>query len=180
MQRPMSRSRATQRRCLRWSTLLSLLLLLATAPQSFAQGLYEQGAKRVSVIAGVGRSFDDDYLILGIGAGYFPLDGLEVGVNWQVWLVGDPLINQITPEITYVFRTRSVFDPYIGGLYRWTLISGFDNLAAWGGRAGVNIATGARSYVGVGAVALDYTDCSDAEYGSCTEVYPEFTFAFSF
>ena len=156
------------------------LMVIIGSADGFAQGLYEQGSKRVSVVAGVGQSFDDDYLILGAGVGYFVLNGLELGVNWQIWLVGDPTINQITPELTYVFRTRSIFDPYLGGMYRWTFISEYDDLAAWGGRAGVNIATGESSYVGIGAVFLDYVDCAESVYQSCSEVYPEFTFAFAF
>jgi hypothetical protein len=147
---------------------------------SLAQGLYGQGAKRVSVIAGAGRSFDEDYLILGVGFGYYVIDGLEFGLNWQSWLGGDPNINQLTPEITYVFRNRSNFDPYLGALYRRTFISGFDDLSAWGGRAGVNISTGMGSWIGIGAVFLQYLDCSDSIYSECSATYPEFSFAFSF
>lgn len=161
--------------------MLALAVLLLSLPGfALGEGLFDRGAKRVTIIAGAGNSFDDDYLILGVGAGYFVSDGLELGLNWQTWLLGDPSINQITPELTYVFRNRSNFDPYIGALYRWTFIAGLDDLSAYGGRVGVNISTGLRSYLGVGAVFMRYRDCSEGTYNSCSDVYPEFTFAFAF
>lgn len=155
-------------------------LILVLPGISSAQGLFDKGTKRVSVIAGAGRSFNEDYLILGVGAGYYVANGLELGINWQSWLGGDPSINQITPEVTYVFRNKSNFDPYLGGLYRWTFISGLDDLTAWGGRAGVYITTGQRSFIGIGGVILNYNNCTESIYSSCSDTYPEFLFGFSF
>ncbi len=96
------------------------------------------------------------------------------------WLGGDPRINQLTPEITYVFRNKSNVNPYLGALYRKTWISGLDDLSAYGGRAGVFIPMGPRFFIGVGAVYLKYTGCSETVYKDCTEVYPEFTFSVPF
>ena len=159
--------------------ILSVALLL-TSSLSFAADPFSQGSKRGTLILGAGQSFDESYFILGVGAGYYVLDGLEIGLNWQTWLGGDPRINQLTPEITYVFRNKSNFDPYLGVLYRKTWISGFDDLSAYGGRAGVYIPMGPRFFVGVGAVYLKYTGCSESEYKDCSDVYPEFTFSIPF
>jgi len=159
--------------------ILSVALLL-TSSLSFAAVPFSQGSKRGSLILGAGQSFDESYFILGVGVGYYVLDGLEIGLNWQTWLGGDPRINQLTPEITYVFRNKSNIDPYLGALYRKTWISGFDDLSAYGGRAGVYIPMGPRFFVGVGAVYLKYTGCSESEYKDCSDVYPEFTFSIPF
>ena len=158
----------------------AMAMLLLCAPAYTQQDPFSQGAKRVSVIAGAGSSFNENYLILGAGFGYYVLDGLELGVNWQSWLGGDPDINQITPEINYVFRTKSNFDPYVGALYRKTFISGLDDLEAWGGRAGVYLPLGPKYFMGIGAVYLDYVDCEERIYRDCSDVYPEITFSFPF
>jgi hypothetical protein len=160
--------------------LLLISLMLFASSMAAGQGFFDQGAKRVTVIAGVGRSFDDDYLILGVGFGYYLIDGLELGINWQSWLGGDPSINQLTPELSYVFRNQSKVQPYIGALYRRTFISGFDDLSALGARAGIYVSAGRSAYVGIGAVFLSYQDCSEEQYSSCSDSYPEFSFAFSF
>ena len=108
------------------------------------------------------------------------LDGLEIGLNWQTWFGGDPRINQLTPEITYVFRNTTNIDPYVGALYRKTWISGFDDLSAYGGRAGVYFPTGPRFYIGLGGVYLKYTGCSESEYRDCSDFYPEVVFSIQF
>ena len=158
------------------STIAMLLICLP----AYSQDPFSQGAKRVSIIAGAGSSFNENYLILGAGFGYYVLDGLEIGLNWQSWLGGDPDINQITPEINYVFRTKSNLDPYVGALYRKTFISGLDDLEAWGARAGIYVPLGPRYFMGVGAVYLDYVDCQERIYRDCSDVYPEITFSIPF
>ena len=158
---------------------LMLFILLAVCTGSVAADPFSQGAKRGSIIVGSGQSFDESYVILGVGAGYYVLDGLEIGLNFQTWLGGDPSINQLTPEITYVFSNQSRFDPYVGALYRKTWISGFDDLSAIGGRAGVYIPSGDRFFFGIGAVYLKYTGCSESVYSDCSDFYPEFTFSIS-
>jgi hypothetical protein len=159
------------------SIALFIVASLLTWNLSFAADPFSQGSKRVSVILGAGNSFDESYVIVGVGAGYYVLDGLEIGLNWQTWLGGDPRINQLTPEITYVFRNKTSLDPYIGALYRKTWISGYDDLSAYGGRAGVFMPAGPRFYIGVGAVYLKYTGCSESVYRDCEDVYPEFMFS---
>jgi hypothetical protein len=157
---------------------LTCLVAIFFSSLTIAQQPFTKGSKRVTVIAGAGSSFDENYAILGVGAGYFLTDGLEIGINWQTWLGGDPSINQITPELTYVFRNKSNFDPYIGALYRRTFISGLDDLSAYGARAGINFSTGPRSYIGFGMVYLDYQDCTKSVYQDCSDSYPEIAFGF--
>lgn len=161
----------------------SFLALLASFLLSFqvnANDMYSQGTMKLSVIGGFGESFDDDYIILGAGAGYYIIDGLELGLNYQYWFSGDPDFHQVTPELTYVFRHPSSIDPYIGILYRRLLIDGLDDLSGIGGRAGVNITLNDRAYLGVGAVYVDYKSCDEETYVDCDETYPELTLNFTF
>lgn len=158
---------------------LSLLLLLMI-PLGSSADMFAQGAKRFSILVGRGQAFNDNYTIIGIGFGYYVANGLELGINWDTWQGGDPRINQITPEVRYVFRTRSAVDPYVGALYRWTSISGFDDKTAYGFRGGVYIKAGQRSYIGIGAAYIETTSCNETIYVSCSDTYPEFSYAFSF
>ena len=119
-------------------------------------------------------------MILGVGAGYYLMDGLELGLNLQSWLGGDPDINQITPELTYTLRNKSNFNPYVGALYRRTFISGQDDLSAYGARAGLYIPAGPKLFIGAGGVWLNYIDCDESEYRDCSDIYPELTFSYMF
>lgn len=158
---------------------LSLVLLLLIPLESSAN-MFGQGEKRISFLLGRGQAFGDDYTILGLGFGYYVYDGLELGINWDSWQGGEPEINQITPEVRYVFRNQSSVDPYVGALYRWTSISGFDDETAYGFRAGVYISAGRRSYIGIGAAYVETTSCDEQVYVSCSDTYPEFSFAITF
>ena len=142
--------------------------------------LFDQGAKRISVILGSGSSFGNDYTVLGIGAGYYVFDGLELGLNVQSWLGDDPSIYQITPEATYTYQINDKIAPYAGVIYRETIIDDRDNTSAYGAKAGLNIITGRNSYIGAGVVTMKYNDCRESILVSCSETYPEFSLLFSF
>lgn len=156
------------------------LVLLLMIPLGASADMFAQGGKRFSVLLGRGEAFGDNYTILGLGFGYYIYDGLELGINWDTWLGGDPDINQITPEVRYVFRTQSAVDPYVGALYRWTSVSGFDDKTAYGFRGGVYIKAGQRSYIGIGAAYIETTSCDEQVYVSCSDTYPEFSYAIAF
>lgn len=157
-------------------SLVSLLLI----PLESSADIFGQGGKRFSLLLGRGQAFGDNYTILGLGFGYYVYDGLELGINWDSWQGGEPEINQVTPEVRYVFRNQSSIDPYVGALYRWTFISGFDDETAYGFRAGVYITAGRRSYIGIGAAYVETTSCDERIYVSCSDTYPEFSYAISF
>ena len=159
---------------------VTIALVLLQPANAMAQGMYEQGSKKLTVIAGAGNAFDDDYFILGAGAGYYIIDGLELGLTWEKWFSGDPEFDQVTPELTYVFINSSRVDPYVGVLYRRLFIDGLDDLSGIGARAGVNIEINPRTYLGVGAIYVDYISCDEATYVDCSESYPELTLNFIF
>ena len=142
--------------------------------------MYEQGSKKLAVIAGAGSAFDDDYWILGAGVGYYVIDGLELGITWEKWFSGNPEFDQVTPDLTYVFITSSRVDPYVGVLYRRLFIDGLDDLSGVGARAGINIEISPRAYLGLGAIYVDYTSCDEDIYVDCSESYTELTLNFLF
>lgn len=160
----------------------AVLSLGAVAPVSAADvaGVFSRGRIHLAVFGGSGYAFDNSYLVLGVGASYYLIDGLNIGINAESWSGSDPAITKITPSVQYVFYQVPRFSPYIGAFYRRTYIENRPDLNSAGGRAGVYIATGRNAFVGVGGVYESYIDCNKAVYSSCTDTYPELSFTFAF
>jgi hypothetical protein len=143
-------------------------------------GMFSKGRKRVSVVAGWAHSFDDDYLLLGIGAGYFIRNGVDVGMDLEGWFIGDPQIYKLSPRIDWVLWRMQRIKPYAGAFYRWNFIGGgFDDKNSLGGRAGAFYKGGRGGMAGAGVVYERYLNLDD-RLGSSDVVYPEFFFAVSF
>ena len=76
---------------------LGLAVFMATAhwgPGVRAQAVdtdpFDRASVRTSVVLGWGEAYLNDYFILGLGAGYFVADGLELGLDVEGWLGSDP------------------------------------------------------------------------------------------
>lgn len=149
----------------------ALALLLSSAPVGAADA-FARGQARASVIAGSGRAFDEDYLVIGAGLAYYPVDGLELGVDGEAWTGGDPSVYKLSPQLRYVFGRGSI-RPYAGAFYRYTDIEGQDGLQSFGGRAGFYLSLGGGTYLGLGLVQERYLDCDEDVYRSCEEGYAE-------
>lgn len=158
-------------------TLFVLLICMNTS--SALAGPFSQGSQSVSVIAGAGSAFRDDYIILGVGYGYYVIDGLEVGIDAQFWLSGDPSITKLSPQIRYVFTQPKTVKPYVGAFYRRTYTEGLDDLDSIGYRAGLNFMGQGNFFFGAGVVYENYQDCSETVFTSCSDTYPEILFSFS-
>jgi hypothetical protein len=157
------------------------LIAIAAYPAMDVQAdPFGKGSGRLSVIIGSGEALNDDYTILGVGAGYYVIDGLEIGLDGEVWLGGDPDIYKVSPGVRYVLPLEKTLRPYVGGFYRHTFIENFDDLDSFGARGGLYFIPGRNWYLGIGVVYENYTDCSERVYDSCDEVYPEITFALTF
>lgn len=156
-----------------------IVLLISTIATPLQAGPFSQGSQSVAIIAGSGRAFNEDYLILGLGYGYYVLKGLELGIDAQFWLSGDPSINKLSPKITYVFTQPKRIKPYVGTFYRRTFIDGLDDLDSIGYRAGLNIMGQGNFFFGIGGVYEEYRDCNETTYRSCSNSYPEILFSFS-
>ena len=165
--------------------LVMIIVGLSTATTVYAQasvsaGLFRKGSIRLSAYVGSGSAFNDTYTILGVGGGYYIVDGLELGLDVETWMGGDLDIYRVSPEVRYVFYSLQTVKPYVGAFYRRTFIEQFEDLDTAGVRGGVYFVTGRRAYFGVGVVYDVYLDCEESIYTTCSDTYPEFLFAITF
>lgn len=164
-----------------------LLLALITVPLSAnaasvgtggVSTAFSKGSTSVGVVLGSGSSFNDDYIILGVGVGYYVLPGLEIGIDLQHWFSGDPSISKVSPQVRYVFTQAKTVKPYVGAFYRRTFIEDLEDADSYGYRAGAYFSSNNRVYIGGGIVYEEYTDCS--RFIDCSTTYPEILFTVSF
>jgi hypothetical protein len=144
------------------------------------QDAFSSGTTRLTVVVGNGYAFDNSYLIIGGGAGYFIADGLDVGLDFEYWTGSSPNVIKISPRLDYVFNTGGALRPYAGAFFRRTLIDGKEDLDSIGGRAGLYFMSGKGVYIGAGLVYESYLSCDTVTYSSCDDTYPEIAIAFSF
>ncbi len=145
---------------------------------------FSKNSTSVGVVLGSGSAFNDNYIILGAGVGYYVVRGLELGIDVQHWFSGEPSITKVSPQIRYVFTQPKVIKPYLGAFYRRTYFGDFnginiDDQDSFGYRAGVYFSTNNRVYIGGGVVYEEYKDC-DAFVDDCSTTYPEILFTVSF
>ena len=149
------------------------------AAQSVA-GSFGKGRTHFVATVGTGYAFDESYLVIGVGASYYVIDGLNVGLLLESWSGSDPKLTKITPSVQYVFYQMQPVKPYVGAFYRRTNIDGRADLDSVGGRAGVYIQAGRNVYLGAGAVYESYLDCETSVYRKCDSTYAEFNLTFAF
>jgi hypothetical protein len=162
---------------------LAIVFGLAPAAQTEAAEVaagFSRGNTRLAIVGGSGYAFNENYFVLGVGASYFLLNGLNFGLDVESWSGADPGILKVSPSVQYVFYQIPTVSPYIGAFYRRSYIDGLDDLDSAGGRAGVYIAAGRNTYFGLGMVYESYLDCDQSRYASCSESYPEASVTVSF
>jgi len=163
--------------------MISVLLLIATILSSahdIQADPFERGSLRVSILVGSGEAYGNDYTIIGLGAGYYVQDGLELGLDGEAWLGGDPDIYKLSPQATYILSLQSRLRPYIGAFYTHSFVENEDDLDSIGGRGGFYFVQDDRWFIGVGAAYESYLDCDEKKYDSCDDIYPEITVSFTF
>jgi hypothetical protein len=151
----------------------------APAPQTGPDpGPFKAGRKRVGLFAGAGSTFNQTYFMIGVGGGYYVLDGLEVGLDVEGWLGKDPSIWKVTPQVRYVLWQLGALKPYVGAFYRANYYaSPYPDFNSYGGRAGVAYRNGGN-YVAVGVVHEIFEQ--DDFFGKSSATYPEVAFWISF
>jgi hypothetical protein len=155
----------------------------ATTPPPAKQqptGPFGKGTRRATFTAGWGRSFGEDYLLLGLGVGYFIRNGVAFNIGLETWALNDPNVTKLTPELQIVVPRPRGPRPYLAGFWRHAWIEDAEDLSSIGGRVGIYNKVGARSAGGIGAVYEHYLDCNESIYSSCSQVYPEAVFGVSF
>ncbi len=147
-------------------------------------GPFSKGNVRMTVLIGSGTAYENNtqhnYTILGVGAGYYVIDGLEVGLDVEDWLGSGPRIYRVSPEVRYVFYEAETVKPYAGVFYRRNFIEGGEDSNTVGFRAGGMFLTGKRSYIGIGVVYDKYLNCNNSPFSSCSDTYPEILVAVTF
>ncbi len=139
---------------------------------------FSKGATSIGIVVGSGRAFQDDYIILGVGVGYYVANGLELGIDVQRWFSGDPGITKVSPQIRYVFAQPKTIKPYVGAFYRRTFVDNLDDVNSYGYRVGAYFSSNRGVYIGGGIVYEQYQDCS--RFIDCSTTYPEILFSVSF
>ena len=155
--------------------------VMATATSVGTGGIstaFSKNSTSVGVVVGSGSSFNENYIILGVGVGYYVLDGLEIGIDIQHWFSGDPSITKISPQVRYIFTQPKVIKPYVGAFYRRTFIEDIEDADSYGYRAGAYFSAKSGVYIGGGVVYEEYTDCG--RFVDCSSTYPEILFTVSF
>jgi len=144
---------------------------------------FSKDSTTLGVVVGSGSAFDDNYLILGVGVGYYVARGLELGLDVQHWFSGSPSITKVSPQIRYVFTQAKRVKPYVGLFYRRTFFGDFKGIDladqdSFGYRVGAYFSSNNRVYIGGGMVYEEYKNC-DA-FVDCSTTYPEILFTVSF
>jgi len=142
---------------------------------------FDQGHFTVSVMAGSQSSFNQRYIAVGAGGGYFVVNGLEVEAAAEHWFGDGPSVSMVSPGIRYVVQPLvpvSPVVPYVGGFYRHWFVSGagLEDVDTVGARAGIEYING-RVIVGLGA-GFEHTISTCTQ--DCNQVYPEFSLGFTF
>jgi hypothetical protein len=140
---------------------------------------FQQGRGRVSFQLGSSFASGNDYLMLGAGAGYYLIDDLELGLDYELWLLGDPTLQRLSPGLRYVFDLPSV-KPYLGVFYRHTFVSNFSDIDQLGARAGIYFVSSPAFYAGLGLVYERVLSCKSDTIVECDSIYPEISIGFSF
>jgi hypothetical protein len=154
--------------------------LPAMAQSVGAASGFSKGRTHFVFTAGTGYAFDESYLVVGLGANYYVVDGLNLGLHWEYWTGSDPKMSKLTPSVQYVFHQMNPVKPYVGAFYRRTYLERLDDLDSWGARAGVYLQAGRNSYIGAGLVYESYVDCETGIYRKCDSTYGEISFTIAF
>ncbi|MEW6684302.1 MAG: hypothetical protein AB1451_15505 [Nitrospirota bacterium] len=81
---------------------------------------------------------------------------------------------------TYIFYQVPSVAPYVGAFYRRSYVEDLEDLGSAGGRAGVYIAAGRNTHIGLGMVYESYFSCDESTYVSCSDTYPEVSVTVAF
>jgi len=160
--------------------LLSANVMVANAASVGTGGVgtaFSKNSTSVSASLGSGSFNNNNYTILGVGIGYYLVNGLEIGIDAQHWFSGDPSITKVSPQIRYVFTQPRIIKPYVGAFYRRTFIENLDDADSFGYRAGAYFSNNKGVYIGGGVVYEEYKNCRFVE---CSNTYPEVLMSFSF
>ncbi len=162
--------------------LLLFIVFVVAAPVQAQVGASwaAAGRTRLSLTAGYVSSHEKDYAVIGAGAGYYLLNGLEAGLDGEAWMGSKPHIYSVSPGLRYTFTQMESMKPYVGGFYKRTFYDTLSDLSSAGGRAGVSSTLGEHTYLNAGLVYEKFFNCSETIYTDCDQLYPELGISFTY
>ncbi len=160
--------------------ILAVFFPVQPAHAASGSGAFAAGSARLSLAFGGATAFHQNYTVFGIGGGYYVADGIEAGLDYESWSGSSPRIQQVSPQVRFVFPRPGSVSPYAGVFYRRTYIEGYRGLDTAGARAGLYLLSGRNLYFGVGVAQEFHQDCDRTIYSSCSETYPELSLAIVF
>jgi hypothetical protein len=136
---------------------------------------FDQGRFGLSFGAGSQSVLGDRYYGVAGGAGYYILDGVELGLGASFQWGTGPTITRVTPSLRYVAQPlvgHSPLIPYVGVFGSHYFIGQDEpDVNTIGARGGV-LYVGGSLVLGIGvAVERVVSECTE----ECTDVYPDFT-----
>ncbi len=157
--------------------------LAASAGTGGLMTSFSKNSTSVAFVIGSGSAFNDDYTVLGLGVGYYVAEGLELGIDLQRWISGEPTITKVSPQIRYVFTRANTVKPYVGAFYRRTHFGDYNGIEledrdSYGYRAGAYLSSRNGVYIGAGVVYEEFKDCN--RLTECSTTNPEVVISFSF
>lgn len=155
--------------------IISLSVISILMPFNVNADPFNKGSIGLEIMLGQGTAFNNTYDIFGIGASYYVIDGLELGLGYEVWRGGSPEITQYSPKVNYVLSLNEYYSLYLGGFYRLRVIDGLPNDKAIGGRLGLYVRSGSNLFFGFGVARIQYQNCVETAINNCSDTYPEFT-----
>jgi hypothetical protein len=153
----------------------AMLIVAATLWTSRAHAAepFNRGNISGSLSIGTGQALDQTYTTLGVGLGYMVSDGLMAGISGEAWFGNDPNIYKITPEVRYTFTQVRPVMPYVGTFVSRTFYDDLDDRNSYGVRGGAYFRFSSNAAVNVGLVYEKISNCNEATYKDCSQVYPE-------
>jgi hypothetical protein len=136
---------------------------------------FDQGRFNLGFGAGSQTALGFRYFVVAGGAGYYVLDGVELGLGASHQFGDGPGITRATPGLRYVAQPlvgRSPLIPYVGVFYSHYFIGeGYRDVDTAGMRGGLLHVSGSL-VIGLG-VAFERVVSACAS--NCSTVYPDFT-----
>ena len=154
--------------------------LLALSCHATASELFTKNGQHLSFNLDMSDSLNKEYVGFGVGYRYFPADGIELGLDFDLLLGNDPIIYRVSPEIRYVFYPFKIFIPYVGAFYQYHYIVNMEDKGGFGARAGFYTPVGANTYIGYGVSLGELLQCDKKGYGKCSTTQLEFSYSLRF
>ncbi len=164
-----------RRHCLA-ATMVFMMALAFGLPAE--AGPFDQGRVRIALGGSSASAFGDGYFVIGYGAGFYVLDGLEVGIDVDHWLGGTPSIHKLSEQVRYVLHMVPTLHPFLGVFHKhWFVGDGLDDIDTIGGRLGAFFSASEHFFMGGGVVhEIVLSECDT----DCSSTYPEIIFSATF